>query len=554
MAKKNFSAGSTKSGVLNNDGGEKLREIQAKTQYNFKYIPKDKIIPNPKNEQYTQDGIEALKESILVNGLRHNLSVLYDAETDQYRLISGERRYHAICQMTDKEYRDNFPAGIPCKVEKSDISDIDEEIMLISANHDVRESSMEVKRWEVSRLLELYEAKKLKGEIKNIHAEIASQLNISERQARKYTTAEKLIPELSELLNSNGIDLNQADKFGKLDEGAQKTILSIIQKNGTIENAEFQSIKKLSEERADEARQYKKQLDSATKEIEDKKHTIELLEQRINDFQSNSDSTEKEPDKDEMVKFAMQAKEKAEPEALKYIKRFYGAKEFLHNEKRWCLWLESASPKELKSMPMIMARIDATRKFRLESSKLATQKYANYPTRFMEMRQPSTSYILVPRHTSENRRYIPFGFMEESAICGDANSMIPHSSLYHFGILISNVHMAWVRAVCGRIKSDYRYSNDVVYNNFPWPAPTDEQKAKIEQTAQAILDARNLYPNDSLADLYDERTMPPELRRAHQQNDKAVMQAYGFSIRDTTESTCVAALMKMYQQLVQAEK
>lgn len=286
MAKKNFSAGSTKSGVLNNDGGEKLREIQAKTQYNFKYIPKDKIIPNPKNEQYTQDGIEALKESILVNGLRHNLSVLYDAETDQYRLISGERRYHAICQMTDKEYRDNFPAGIPCKVEKSDISDIDEEIMLISANHDVRESSMEVKRWEVSRLLELYEAKKLKGEIKNIHAEIASQLNISERQARKYTTAEKLIPELSELLNSNGIDLNQADKFGKLDEGAQKTILSIIQKNGTIENAEFQSIKKLSEERADEARQYKKQLDSATKEIEDKKHTIELLEQRINDFKA----------------------------------------------------------------------------------------------------------------------------------------------------------------------------------------------------------------------------------------------------------------------------
>lgn len=188
--------------------------------------------------------------------------------------------------MTDKEYRDNFPAGIPCKVEKSDISDIDEEIMLISANHDVRESSMEVKRWEVSRLLELYEAKKLKGEIKNIHAEIASQLNISERQARKYTTAEKLIPELSELLNSNGIDLNQADKFGKLDEDAQKTILSIIQKNGTIENAEFQSIKKLSEERADEARQYKKQLDSATKEIEDKKHTIELLEQKINDFQS----------------------------------------------------------------------------------------------------------------------------------------------------------------------------------------------------------------------------------------------------------------------------
>ena len=318
MAKKNFSAGTTKSGVLNNDGGEKLREIQAKTQYNFKYIPKDKIIPNPKNEQYSQDGIEALKESILVNGLRHNLSALYDAETDLYRLISGERRYHAICQMTDKEYRNNFPAGIPCKIEKSDISAIDEEIMLISANHDVRESSMEVKRWEVSRLLELYEAKKLNGEIKNIHAEIANQLNISERQARKYTTAEKLIPELSELLNSNGIDLNQADKFGKLDEDAQKTILSIIQKNGTIENAEFQSIKKLSEERADEAREYKKQLDSATREIEDKQHTIELLEQKINNFQNgDKTSTDQEPNKDDMVKFAMQAKEKAEREKAK---------------------------------------------------------------------------------------------------------------------------------------------------------------------------------------------------------------------------------------------
>lgn len=316
MAKKTFSAGTTKSGVLNNDGGEKLREMQAKAQYNFKYIPKEKIIPNPKNEQYTQDGIEALKESILVNGLRHNLSVLYDAETDLYRLISGERRYHAICQMTDKEYRDNFPAGIPCKIEKSDVTAIDEEIMLISANHDVRESSMEVKRWEVSRLLELYEAKKLKGEIKNIHAEIANQLNISERQARKYTTAEKLIPELSELLNSNGIDLNQADKFGKLDEDAQKTILSIIRKNGTIENAEFQSIKKLSEERANEAKQYKEKLDSANKEIEDKEETIRLLEQKINNIQKNN-SLQPEQNKVDLVKYAMQAKEKAEREKAK---------------------------------------------------------------------------------------------------------------------------------------------------------------------------------------------------------------------------------------------
>lgn len=240
-----------------------------------------------------------------------------------------------------------------------------------------------------------------------------------------------------------------------------------------------------------------------------------------------------------------------EPQALKYIKRFYGAKEFLHNDERWCLWLDGVSPAELKSNPMTISRINATKDFRLASTKVATRKYADYPTRFMELRQPTTQYILVPRHSSENRRYIPFGFMNPDSICGDANSMIPSSSLYHFGTLISNVHMAWVRAICGRIKSDYRYSNDIVYNNFPWPNPTDAQKAKIEQTAQAILDARALYPEASLADLYDELTMPPELRTAHQQNDRAVMQAYGFSVRDMTESSCVAALMKMYQQLTE---
>ena len=254
MAKKSFSAGVTKTGVLDNAGGAKIKEIQAKAQYNFQYIAKEKIQSNPKNEKYTQDGIESLMESILVNGLRHNLSVLYDADQDKYRLISGERRYRAICMMNDKDYNTLFPMGIPCKIEKANIDDIDEEIMLISANHDVRETSMEVKRWEVSRLKELYEAKKLTGEIKNINAEIAKQLNISERQARKYTTAEKLIPELSDLLNKNNIDLNQADKFGRLDEDAQYQILELVQKNGSIDNAEYQSIKKISEERAAEAK------------------------------------------------------------------------------------------------------------------------------------------------------------------------------------------------------------------------------------------------------------------------------------------------------------
>ena len=305
MAKKSFSAGATKPGILNSDGGEKLKEIQAKTQYNFQYIPKEKIVSNPKNEMYTQDGIEALKESIIINGLRHNLSVLYNSDNDTYRLVSGERRYHAISSMTDKEYNQLFPAGIPCKIEKSEITEIDEEIMLISANHDVRESSMEVKRWEVSRLKELYEAKKVKGEIKNIN----------ERQARKYTTAEKLIPELSELLNNNGIDLNQADKFGKLDEDAQKSILTIIKKNGDIENAEFQSIKKLSEERAKEAEQYKKELDSVLKELNEKNQTLQVLEEKINQISSTKPEEPKDSDSvEEKLRYMTDAKNKAEKE------------------------------------------------------------------------------------------------------------------------------------------------------------------------------------------------------------------------------------------------
>ena len=238
-----------------------------------------------------------------------------------------------------------------------------------------------------------------------------------------------------------------------------------------------------------------------------------------------------------------------EPESLKYIKKFLGAKEYLHNIQRWCLWLSGISPSELSAMPMIKHRVVAVKEFRLASSKAATRKYADYPLRFMELRQPTTDYILIPRHSSENRKYIPFGFIDADVICGDANNMLPDATLYHFGILTSNVHMAWMRAVCGRLEMRYRYSNDVVYNNFPWPAPTDVQKAKIEQTAQAILDARALYPDCSLADLYDEIAMPPELRKAHQQNDRAVMQAYGFDVGTTTETSCVAELMKMYQTL-----
>ena len=143
------------------------------------------------------------------------------------------------------------------------------------------------------------------------------------------------------------------------------------------------------------------------------------------------------------------------------------------------------------------------------------------------------------------------GFVNPDVLCSNLVKIVPNATLYHFGVLTSNVHNAWVRVVCGRLKSDYRYSNTVVYNTFPWPTPTEAQKSKIEQTAQGILDARALYPDCSLADLYDEVTMPPELRKAHQQNDRAVMQAYGFDVKTTTESSCVAELMKMYQKLTQ---
>lgn len=240
---------------------------------------------------------------------------------------------------------------------------------------------------------------------------------------------------------------------------------------------------------------------------------------------------------------------KNEPEISKYLKRIYGATEYINNKMRYCLWLVGASPSEIRKSKFIMDRVEAVRQFRLNSTKAATQKSAESPTLFQEIRHPNSEYIIVPRHSSETRKYVPFGFVSPDIIVNDAVQIIPGANLYHFGTLMSNVHMAWMRAVCGRIKSDYRYSKDIVYNNFPWPTPTEAQKAKIEQTAQGILDARALYPDCSLADLYDEVTMPPELRKAHQQNDRAVMQAYGFDVKTTTESSCVAKLMKMYQEL-----
>ena len=248
--------------------------------------------------------------------------------------------------------------------------------------------------------------------------------------------------------------------------------------------------------------------------------------------------------KDEMDEFL-----KIEPAAGKWFKPWYGSQEFINRCPRYCLWLGDCPPNELRKMPECLKRVEAVRQCRLSSTSAGTVKLADKPTRFHVENMPEGTYILLPKVSSERRRYIPMGFMTPDTLCSDLVFIIPNSTLYHFGVLTSNVHMAWMRAVCGRLKSDYRYSKDVVYNNFPWPTPTDAQKAKIEQTAQAILDARALYPDASLADLYDETTMPPELRKAHQQNDKAVMVAYGFWGKLNSEPACVAELMRMYQKL-----
>ena len=239
-----------------------------------------------------------------------------------------------------------------------------------------------------------------------------------------------------------------------------------------------------------------------------------------------------------------------EPASKKWFKPWYGSQEFINRKPRYCLWLGDCPPNELRKMPECMKRVNAVWQLRLESKSAGTRKLADTPTRFHVENMPKGTYIVIPEVSSERRKYVPMGFMSPDILCSNLVKIIPNAILYHFGILTSNVHMAWMRAVCGRLKSDYRYSKDVVYNNFPWPTPTDEQKAKIKETAQAILDARALYPDSSLADLYDETTMPPELRKAHQQNDKAVMRAYGFDIKTTTETSCVAELMKMYQKLM----
>ena len=252
---------------------------------------------------------------------------------------------------------------------------------------------------------------------------------------------------------------------------------------------------------------------------------------------------------EEMKKFISK-----EPESEKYFKKWLGAVEFINGFYRYCLWLGDCSPKELMSMPECMKRVENVRQFRLASKRDSTSKMAEKPTRFQTENMPNSTYILVPKVSSEKRSYVPMGFLTPDIMCSDLVFIIPNATLYHFGILTSSVHMAWMRAVAGRLKSDYRYSKDIVYNNFPWCTPTDKQRVLIEKIAQSILDARAKYPDCSLADMYGEKMyLFSDLVKAHEANDNAVCEAYGFP-KNITESECVAELMKMYQKLTEKKE
>ena len=245
----------------------------------------------------------------------------------------------------------------------------------------------------------------------------------------------------------------------------------------------------------------------------------------------------------------MEAFLKIEPAAKDYFRPWYGSREFINQSPRYCLWLGDCTPGELRKMPECMKRVQAVRDYRMQSTSAGTRKLAERPTRFHVENMPETTYIIIPKVSSERRRYIPMGFMTPDTLSSDLVFIVPNATIYQFGVLQSNVHMAWTRVVCGRLKSDYRYSKDIVYNNFPWPNPTSEQLQRIETTAQQILDARLLYPESSLADLYDPIVMPTELSEAHIANNKAVMAVYGFSTK-MSEEDCVAELMKLYKSMM----
>ncbi len=243
-----------------------------------------------------------------------------------------------------------------------------------------------------------------------------------------------------------------------------------------------------------------------------------------------------------------------EPQAEKLFRPWLGADEFINGNKRWCLWLGDLEPPDLLKLPECLKRVEAVKKFRSESKRASTKKLANRPTHFQTENMPKGSSVLIPETSSENRKYIPIGFVEPHTLCSNAVRLIPDATLYHFGVLTSIVHMAWVRAVAGRLKGDYRYSKDIVYNGFPWPEPSESQRAAIEKTAQQILDARAHYPNNSMAQLYGQHMhLFTDLVTAHEANDKAVKAAYGFA-PDADEPTMVAELLRRYQAKVHEDE
>ncbi len=245
---------------------------------------------------------------------------------------------------------------------------------------------------------------------------------------------------------------------------------------------------------------------------------------------------------------------KIEPQAEPFIRPYMMGKDFIDRSPRYCIWLVGADPTRLKNCKHVLERVEKVRAFRLASNRDNTLKAAETPTLFATVLEMKSDYVAIPKVSSQNRRYIPMDYLSPDIIPGDKLFVMPNATTFEFGILTSNVHMAWTRAICGRLKSDYSYSNTLVYNNFPWPSPTEEQRIKIQETAQMILDARQLYPDSSLADLYDPLSMPPELQKAHAENDRAVMKAYGFNIKDMSEADCVAELMKMYQELTSSSE
>jgi hypothetical protein len=239
----------------------------------------------------------------------------------------------------------------------------------------------------------------------------------------------------------------------------------------------------------------------------------------------------------------------AEKEAAAVIRPFMGAEEFINNVPKYCIWLDGVSPEKYGKSKLVKERIEKVYKARAGSKREATRKLAAFPTLFGEIRQPSTDYLLIPRVSSERRWYIPIGFLKKEVIAGDTCLVIPNATQYEFGILTSGIHMAWMRYTCGRLKSDYRYSASIVYNNFPWPSPTAKQKKAIEKAAQAVLDTRAAFPESSLAALYDPLTMPPGLVKAHQSLDKAVEKGYGKEF--TNDADRVAHLFYLYQTLTE---